>query len=71
MIRVAMREDDIGHVRDSEPEPLDLPSCRQPLVELETGRVDGLLADSLQWAGDILQADAGVDECEAAVLFEQ
>ena len=70
VVRVAVREDDVRHVRSPEAEPLDLSGGRQTLVELEPGRVDGGLADPLKRTGDVLQTDARVDEREAAIVFE-
>lgn len=71
MVRVAVRKNNVGHILDSEAKLFDLPCGRQSLMELEAGRVNGGLADPFERAGDVVQADARVDECKAAIAFEE
>jgi hypothetical protein len=69
VIGVAVCEHEVSYIRSLEPKPLYLPGGRQPFVELEPGRVDCGLADPLERAGDVLQANARVDERELAAVF--
>jgi hypothetical protein len=62
MVRVAVCEDNVSHVRSLEPERLNLPDGSQRLVKLKPGSLDGGLTDPLDWVSDVLQTDAGVDE---------
>lgn len=71
VIGIAVRQDDVANVSDLKSQPFDLASGRQLFVELETGRVDGGLADAFERARDVVQADARVDQRQATVVFEQ
>jgi hypothetical protein len=71
VIRIAVREDNVPHIRRAETQPLDLPDGRERLVKLKPCRFDGGLTDPLEWMGDVVQPDTRVDERKAVVTFEQ
>jgi len=70
MVRVAVGKDDVGHLTDLKPQRFDLSRCSQSLVKLIASRFNGLLAYPLQRLGDVLKANPGVNQNQAASLFK-
>ena len=62
MVGVPVRDEDVGNVLGSKPQPLDLADGRDLFVELESGVVDRGLTDPLQRVSDVLQADSRVNQ---------
>ncbi len=71
VIRVGMRQKDIADISDLITEVLNLPCRRQRFVKLKASRLNHGLPDALLWSGDIVQADARVDQCQPAGVFQQ
>lgn len=65
VVRVAMREHDVGHLVGRIAEPLDLPRSRAVGVKLKSSRFNRGLANSPLRLGHVGQPDARVDKCHA------
>jgi uncharacterized glyoxalase superfamily protein PhnB len=71
VVRVAMSQDDIGYVTRVISEALDLPYRGLSLIEVESGHFDEFTSDPLHRPLDILQANSGVNQHEAALILHQ
>lgn len=71
VVGVAVRQDDVAHVAGPVAERLDPAGGGVVFVKLEARRLDERSAQPLVGAPHVKQADAGVDQGEAAVVLQQ
>ncbi len=70
VIHVAVSYDGVRDILTSEPQPLDLANGCFGLVEDDAERVDQLLSDSFDRVFHFSEAESGVHEREAILVFE-
>jgi hypothetical protein len=71
VVGVAVRQDDVPHVAGPEAEGFDPADGGVGFVELEAGHLDERSAQPPVRVPHVEQADAGIDQGEAAVVVQQ